>query len=64
MVLYSQKLDRTGTKYHLIESEYTLAEELERQKKSKEKRKEKREKRNNPSAAEQKMKAGKMLLKA
>jgi len=47
MVLYSQKLDRTGTKYHLIGSEYDLAEELEKQKKAKEKKKEKREKRMN-----------------
>jgi len=52
MVLYSQKIDRTGTKYHLIQSEYDVAEELERQKRAKEKKKEKREKRMNPSNAE------------
>tara|TARA_B110000285_G_C15101906_1_gene605486 strand:+ start:490 stop:777 length:288 start_codon:yes stop_codon:yes gene_type:complete len=52
LVLYSQKVDRKGTKYQLVASDYEVAEELEKQKKAREKKKEKREKRANPSAAD------------
>jgi len=30
MILYSQKIDRSGSKYRIIQSDYELAEELER----------------------------------